>query len=148
MRQLRSVPSFWRLRTPAVMVTSCDSSLRELLMTASGILRKVNRYSFALCRIAYASSLSSLSLFSLFSSTFALYSAAAALYSAAAASTLHCAAIASPAAADAGTWGVDGEAGRCIRPPRCPGAAAAAKAGKPEEGASVVLVDISAEDIY
>ena len=150
-RQLRSAPSFWRLRTPAGMVTSCDSSIRELLVAASGILRRVSRYSFALCKFAYASSLSSLSSFSLFSSTFASYSAAAATYLAKAASYLHCAATAAvltagaaravgsasaafSAAASAGTWGVEGEAGGGMRPPRRPEAAAAAKAGKSEEG--------------
>jgi len=152
------------------MVPSCDSSFRELLMAAPGILRRVStRCSFALCRIAYASSLSSLKAVSSPVPIFALYSAAAALYLANAASCLHCTvtnaaastagaaraagspvSAASPAAAGAcaGTCGEDDQLGR--RPPQRPEAAAAAAAnsGKPEEGISVVLVDISAEDIY
>jgi len=136
-------------------------------MAASGILRKVSRYSFALCKFAYASSLSSLKAVASPVPIFASYLAAAASYLTKA-SYLHCAAsaaaltagaaraagsasAASPAAADAcaGTCGVDGEAGGGMRPPRRPEAAAAAKAGKPEDiSFSVVLVDVSAEDIY
>jgi hypothetical protein len=61
-------------------------------MTGSGIFRKVSaRYSFALCRFAYASSLSSLKALASAVPIFALYSAAAASYLAAAAAYLHCA---------------------------------------------------------